>query len=189
MAVPNSSFEFINSFDKKNKLKYSSNDLGEKDSYYNNKYNMNEIKFDLPNLRNNYDEYIRRLEQRNKRLENINDIFLNMLREQKYSLMRNHSCENINYGSYPYLSYEKDGNKRLLYLDKEYINNNKLISGNYKDNYLVPLFPKNNSIADNNKILYLLHNEKLKFLRNDFPNNNINNYEHYKNNLNNNIII
>lgn len=180
VAVPNSSFELNNSFEKKKKLRNSSSDLGMIDSYYNNKYNINERKLELPDLKNNYEEYINRLEQRNKRLENINDIFLNMIREQKYSLMRNHSCENINYGSYPYLSYEKYGNKRLLYLDKEYINNNKLISGNFKDNYLVPLFPKNNTIAENNKILYLLNNEKLKYLRNDLPNN-------YKNNINNNI--
>ena len=187
VAVPNSSFELTDSFEKNQKLKYCSSNLGMMDSYYNNKFNINERKLELPDLKNNYEEYINRLEQRNKRLENINDIFLNMLREQKYSLMRNHSCENINYGGYPYLSYEKDGNKRLLYLDKEYINNNKLISGNYKGNYLVPLFPKNNSISDNNKILYLLNNEKLKYLRNDLPNNNLNNYDHYKNNINNNI--
>ena len=81
VAVPNSSFELINSFEKKQKLKHSSSDLGMMDSYYNNKYNINERKFELPDLKYNYEEYINTLQQRNKRLENINDIFLDMLRE------------------------------------------------------------------------------------------------------------
>jgi len=50
MAVPNSSFEINNSFEKKQKLKHSSSDLGMMDSYYNNKYNIIERKFEFPDL-------------------------------------------------------------------------------------------------------------------------------------------
>ena len=155
-------------------------------NYYINNYNQSYSKFKNIGENNNIYEYLNKLEQRNKRLENINNIFLNMLREQResnYNLMRNRSMENISAGSYPYLSYDKNGNKKLVYLDKESVNNNKIINGNYNKNYLVSLNPKNNSVADNNRAMYQLNKEKLKLFRNDLPyfNYGNNNYSLYNN--------
>ena len=182
VAVPNS------------KSFYRNNNRYQRTEEYDNRNIMN-IKYNRDSFsrhsnigdQSNIQEYIYTLEKRNKRLENINNIFLNMIKEQRYKekmLMRNRSMDYISPGSYPYLSYDKYGNKNLLYLNRDSINNNKIINGNYTDNYLVPLFPKNNSIANNNKTLYLLNKEKLKFFRNDLP---YFNYYKYNNNINNNI--
>ena len=191
VAVPNSN-SFYRNFDNNNRYgEYENKTIT---SYY-NKYNDNNnhqsfSRYIEPNDNNNLNNtnvnaYINKLEQKNRRLENINDIFLNMLREQKKlnyerNLIRNHSCESILSGPYPYLSYDKTGNKRLFYFDNDSINNNRIINGKYKNDYLVPLFPNNNSIANNNRISYLLNNEKLKLFRNNLP------YFTYNDNINNN---
>ena len=187
VAVPNSNsfYNNNNNYSRNNRYReYDDNKMINPN--YNNYSNNNYVNKNYSNRqsfsryhdfeeKNNIYEYLNRLEQRNKRLENINNIFLNMLREQKYSnyndryLNRNRSMENIAPGSYPYLSYDKYGNKKLLYLDRDSVNNNKIINGNYKESYLVPLFPKDNSVAEKNKALYLLNNEKLKYYRNDLP--------------------
>ena len=181
VAVPNSNSFYRN---EKNNRYGEYDDIKSINSNYNNNYNNQYQAFSRQKNfgeHNNIYEYINKLEQRNKRLENINNIFLNMIREQRESnykrnLMRNHSMENISPGSYPYLSYDKYGNKNLVYIDKDSVNNNKIINGNYKEKYLVPLFPKNNSVADNNKNIYLLNNEKIKLFRKDLP------YFNYENN-------
>ena len=148
VAVPNSN-SFYKNFDNNNRYGEYENRMI--NSYY-NKYNDNNnnqyfLKYieknDNNNSNNTANEYINKLEQKNRRLEIINDIFLNMLREQKKlnyerNLIRNHSCENISSGPYPYLSYDRFGNKRLLYFDNDSINNNRIINGKYKNNYLVP---------------------------------------------------
>ena len=182
--------EYTNENDNIEIMKLNYNKYNDNNNNFNN-YNYRESFSRMSNIgdKNNMQEYIYKLERRNDRLENINNIFLNMLKEQRFKdkmLMRNRSMDYISPGSYPYLSYDKYGNKNLLYLDRDSINNNKIINGNYTDNYLVPLLPKNNSVADNNKALYLLNNEKLKLCRNDLP---YFNYENYNNRYNNNNII
>ena len=125
--------------------------------------------------------YTLKLEQKVRRLENINNIFLNILRENSFyrrNMNRNLSSDNLTSGSYPYLSFDKNRNRHLVYLNKDQINNNNILDGNYKDKYLVPILPKYNSVIENNRINYLLNSEKLKYCKNDAP------YFIYNNNLN-----
>ena len=140
----------------------------------NNRYDNN----NLSNKDNNLiDEnqsaffYMNRLEEKIRRLENINDIFLNIMREDarinKGNIYKNYSHNDLSKGPYPYLSIDKNGNKNLLYLNQDSINNNEIISGKYKENYLLPIMPKYNSIQEKNRISYLLNEEKLKFLKKD----------------------
>ena len=140
----------------------------------NNRYDIN----NLPSNNNNLiDEnqsaffYMNRLEEKIRRLENINDIFLNIMREDarinKGNIYKNYSHKDLSKGPYPYLSIDKNGNKNLLYLNQDSINNNEIISGKYKENYLLPIMPKYNSIQEKNRISYLLNEEKLKFLKKD----------------------
>ena len=140
----------------------------------NNRYDNN----NLPSNNNNLiDEnqsaffYMNRLEEKIRRLENINDIFLNIMREDarinKGNIYKNYSHNDLSKGPYPYLSIDKNGNKNLLYLNQDSINNNEIISGKYKENYLLPIMPKYNSIQEKNRISYLLNEEKLKYLKKD----------------------
>ena len=166
----------------------------------NNRYDNN----NLSNKDNNLiDEnqsaffYMNRLEEKIRRLENINDIFLNIMREDarinKGNIYKNYSHNDLSKGPYPYLSIDKNGNKNLLYLNQDSINNNEIISGKYKENYLyfidefclnikllndilvlwstilylLPIMPKYNSIQEKNRISYLLNEEKLKYLKKD----------------------
>ena len=187
VAVPNS-----NSFYKRINKRYGGEYENKRtNSYYkyciDNDYNYHQPSGNVDITdNNNVTEYINKLKQKNRRLETINDIFLNMLREQKREnyLLRNRSCEDITNGSFPYLSFNANGNKKLVYLNKDSINNNKIISGPYRNDYLVPLFPKNNSIADNNRMSYLLNNEKLKLFRNPRPYFNYNVYNDMNNEKN-----
>ena len=145
------------------------------DSRYNNSYSNNLETDGAKSL------FALKLEQKVKRLENINNIFLNMLRENALyhkSMNRNLSSDYISSGSFPFLSFDKSRNKHLVYLNKDRINNNRILDGNYKDKYLVPIFPKYNSVIENNRMNLLLNKEKLKYCRNDVP------YFIYNNSLN-----
>ena len=163
VAVPNSFYR-----------KYEHNERYDNNyGYYNNNLNNNDIN-SLMEENKSKSYYLIRLEQKIKRLENINNIFLNILRENNSinnrNFNRNYSSNDLYPGSYPYLSFDKYRNKSLLYLNKNIINNNKIIDGKYKNNYLVPILPKYNSVADNNRLIYLLNNEKLKYFDKDSRN-------------------
>ena len=94
---------------------------------YNNSYGYNNNKLITNEIENLIGEdetkshYLNRLEQKIRRLENINNIFLNILRENYYinnkSMYRNYSYNDLSLGSYPYLSFDNKKNKSLLYLD------------------------------------------------------------------------
>ena len=141
--------------------------------------NRNDINYPSDNDNNLMDENqiqsyyfnMNRLEEKIRRLENINDIFLNIIREKtkvnKENSYKNYSFNDLSTGPYPYLSFDKNKNKTLLYLNRESINNNKIEDRKYKENYLLPILPKYNSIQENNRISYLLNEEKLKYLRKD----------------------
>ena len=156
VAVPNSFYQKYNQY---NNIRYN-NDR------YNNNFIVNEIDNLMEENQPNY-YYLSRLEQKVRRLENINNIFLNILRENisinNRDLYRNYSYNDLSSGSYPYLSFDNNKNKTLVYLNKDSINNNKIMNGKYKDKYLLPILPKYNSVSDNNKIAYLLNKEKLKY--------------------------
>ena len=149
---------------------------------YNNRYNSinygynNMLSNEIDNLMEENEtksHYLNRLENKIRRLENINNIFLNILRENygiNRTMNKSYSYNDLNFGSYPYLSFDNNRNKTLLYLNRNEINNNKIIDGKYKNNYLVPILPKYNSVADNNRLNYLLNNEKLKYFSKDSRN-------------------
>ena len=135
----------------------------------NNRYNNNFLSSQVNNLMDenqSYHLYLNRLHDRIRRLESINDIFLNIMRENvamnKRSLYKNYSSNDLSTGPYPYLSFDRNKNKTLLYLNRDSINNNKITSGKYKEKYLLPILPKYNSIQEKNRISYLLNEEKLK---------------------------
>ena len=135
----------------------------------NNRYNNNFLSSQTNNLMDenqSYHIYLNRLHDRIRRLESINDIFLNIMRENvamnKRSLYKNYSSNDLSAGPYPYLLFDRNNNKTLLYLNRDSINNNKIINGKYKEKYLLPILPKYNSIQEKNRISYLLNEEKLK---------------------------
>jgi len=154
------------------------NSFNQKYNNRNNSYNYgydNMLSNEIDNLMEENEtksHYLNRLENKIRRLENINNIFLNILRES-YSgnrMTKNYSYNDLNFGSYPYLSFDNNRNKSLLYLNRSEINNTKIIDGKYKNNYLVPILPKYNSVEDKNRINYLLNNEKLKYFSRDSRN-------------------
>ena len=157
VAVPNN---FYQRYNKYNNMRYNTNNYRIADNFYSN---------EIDNLIDENQQksfYLVRLEQKIKRLENINNIFLDILREKtefnNKRIYRNKSTNDISYGPYPYLSFDKNKNKELLYLNNEAINNNKILLPSYRNKYLLPLLPKYNSVSENNRMNYLLKNEKLK---------------------------
>ena len=157
VAVPNS---FYQRYNKYNNIRCNnSNNYRVADNFYSNEID------NLIEENQSKSFYLVRLEQKIKRLENINNIFLDILREKtdlNKNMYRNKSSNDVIYGSYPYLSFDKNKNKELLYLNSESINNNRLLDPNYRHKYLLPLLPKYNSVSENNRMNYLLNNEKLK---------------------------
>ena len=156
VAVPNS---FYQKYNKYNNIRYNSNNYRVADNFYSNQIN------DLIEDNQSKSFYLVRLEEKIKRLENINNIFLDILREKtnlNKSMYRHKSTNDIVYGSYPYLSFDNNKNKELLYLNSESINNNRLLDPKYRHKYLLPLLPKYNSVSENNRMNYLLNSEKLK---------------------------
>ena len=156
------------------------NSFTQKTNLYNNENNRynNNLANEIDSLMEENESksyYLIRLEQKIKRLENINNIFLNLLRENSMNenMYRNYSYNDLAIlgGQYPYLSFDKNRNKNLLYLNQNKINNNHIMNGKYKTNYLVPILPRYNSVAENNRYTYLLNNEKLKYFRKDTKNN------------------
>ena len=160
VAVPNS---FHSGYYQDNSSKNNRYDINYSSSKDNNLMDENQNQ--------SYYLYMNRLEEKIRRLENINDIFLNIIREKttvnKENLYKNYLYSDLSTGPYPYLSFDKNKNKTLLYLNRDSINNNKINDGKYKENYLLPILPKYNSIQEKNRISYLLNEEKLKYLRKD----------------------
>ena len=81
-----------------------------------------------------------RLEQKINKLENISNLFLNLLNDDypmNNIIMNNgYINNNLSYGSFPYLSFDNNGNKSLLYLSRDSINNYKIKDKNSKYNYI-----------------------------------------------------
>jgi hypothetical protein len=127
VAVPNS---FHSGYYQDNSSKSNRYDINYSSSKDNNLMDENQNQ--------SYYLYMNRLEEKIRRLENINDIFLNIIREKttvnKENLYKNYSYSDLSTGPYPYLSFDKNKNKTLLYLNRDSINNNKIENGNNNAN-------------------------------------------------------
>ena len=137
------------------------------ENYKFNNSQISEVYYKLKEENKKQSNYIMRLEQKINKLENISNLFLNLLNDDypMNNIIMNNSFinNNLSYGSFPYLSFDNNGNKSLLYLSRDSINNYKIKDKNSKYNYLVPILSKYNSAADNNRAAFLLNNEKLKY--------------------------
>ena len=138
----------------------------------NNKYIFNnsqssEVYYNLMEENKKQSNYIMRLEQKINKLENVSNLFLDLLRDDyplnNIIMNNNYLNNNLFDGCFPYLSFDSKGRKSLLYLNREAINNHKIKDKNKKYDYLVPILPKYNSAAQNNRAAFLLNNEKLKY--------------------------
>ena len=137
------------------------------ENYKFNNSQISEVYYKLKEENKKQSNYIMRLEQKINKLENISNLFLNLLNDDypMNNIIMNNSYinNNLSYGSFPYLSFDDKGNKSLLYFSRDSINNYKIKDKNSKYNYLVPILSKYNSAADNNRAAFLLNNEKLKY--------------------------